>query len=212
MHVLPQVPEVHIANEGGMAKKTMWDGMVSQRTANATPLEDHRVYVCDKFWLNVSHQSTPSPWRKLSSVKLRYQYDKFQFIMLTSIFTVQTACISQNKIQPSCYASKWYKLPFVWFKLVQIQSYCVIIIAALAILPSMHMWPLNLFSRVLKDTTGHRVVQAVWSHVSRRGIRGGNSVTGTVFSLSTSVFTCQYHSIMFCTRASTPTPMSNLCN
>ena len=32
--------------------------MVSQQTANAIPSEDHRVYICDKFWLNVSHQTT----------------------------------------------------------------------------------------------------------------------------------------------------------
>ena len=73
MPVLPQVPRVHIANEDGMAQKTMWDGMVSQQTANAVPSEDQRVYVCDKFWLNVSHQSTPSPQRKLSNVKLGHQ-------------------------------------------------------------------------------------------------------------------------------------------
>lgn len=125
------------------------------------------------------------------------QYDKLQFIMVASIFILSTSCIPQKKSNPAATWASDVNYCLFNLKLVKIESCCVRIIAALAI------WPLTLqVFESFKRYRGHAMVQAVWSHGSPRGLYGGKSGTGTVFSLSTSIFTCQYHSIMFCTHIS----------
>jgi hypothetical protein len=99
-------------------------------------------------------------------------------------------------------------------KSVQIQSYCMIIIAALAIITSMHMWPLNLkvfesFERYNRPQNGPSsliLCQSMWDIWWKKW--HWHSVFSKHFSFHLSVSFCH---VLYSRFIHLP-PMYNLCN